>query len=62
MKTQTELDCPILSTQEWDALSSMRRKGYAVVVFNPEELQGASPKHVQDALVEEGWVVIDALK
>jgi len=62
MTIQTELEHPILSKQEWDALSSIRRKGYAVVVFYPEELQGASPKHVQDALIEQGWVIIDALK
>lgn len=35
--------------------------GCAVVVFTPEELRGASPKHVEDRLIETGWDVIDVL-
>jgi hypothetical protein len=35
--------------------------GCAVVVFTPEELRGASPKRVEDRLIERGWDVIDLL-
>jgi hypothetical protein len=31
------------------------------VVFTPEELRGASPKRVEDRLIERGWDVIDLL-
>lgn len=41
--------------------AQIRRSGYAVVVFNDEELRGADPGLVEDRLIELGWDVIDAL-
>lgn len=41
--------------------AKIRRSGYAVVAFNPEELRGANPDHVEDRLVELGWDVIGTL-
>ena len=40
----------------------LRAKGYAVVVFTPEELAGARRNRVEDRLVELGWEVIADLK
>ena len=40
----------------------LREEGFAVVIFDPEELNGASPKHVEAALVEYGWDAISALR
>jgi len=45
-----------------ETVTRLRELGYAVVVFNPDELKGASPEDVADRLVELGWEVIDALK
>ena len=41
--------------------AKIRRSGYAVVAFNPEELRGANPDQVEDRLVELGWDVIHSL-
>ena len=43
------------------ALKDLRNYGYAVVIFTPEELNGAKPGKVEDRLVELGWDVIDCL-
>ena len=40
----------------------LRAKGYAVVVFTPEELAGARRNRVEDRLCELGWEVIADLK
>ena len=48
--------------EDWQWMADMRRRGFSVTVFTPEELQGANPDHVEDRLVELGWEVIDVLK
>lgn len=42
-------------------IEDLRDKGYAICIFTPYELRGASTKHVEDRLVEEGWTIIDCL-
>lgn len=42
------------------ALQELRADGYAVVVFNPDELKGVSPDNVEDVLVQRGWDMIPA--
>jgi hypothetical protein len=44
------------------AAAEARARGYAVVIFTPEELEGASPNRVQDRLIELAWDVISDLK
>jgi hypothetical protein len=61
-KSKSEPEYQPVSTEEYEALKSLRQKGYAVVVFNPEELQGVKPRYVEDELVNQAWVIIDALK
>ena len=50
-----------LTGTEWDIVGALRGAGWAVVIFNPDELRGANPERVQDRLVELGWEVIDTL-
>lgn len=45
-----------------DAIFKLIRLGYAVVAFNPEELEGADPDKVTNRLIELGWDVIQQLK
>lgn len=44
-----------------DAMAKMQSFGYAIVVFSPEELEGADPSRVEDHLVEKGWDIISSL-
>jgi len=46
---------------EFAVLDGLRNRGYAVVVFTPQELRGAKARHVEDRLVERGWDAIDVL-
>jgi len=48
--------------KDWEWMADMRRRGFCLTVFTPEELQGANPDQVEDRLVELGWEVIDCLK
>ena len=47
--------------QATEHLRQLRKMGYAVIAFTPEELRGANPDHVEDRLIELGWDVIDNL-
>lgn len=47
-----------MSPEEAQALQALRAKGYAVIVFNAEELEGAEPALVETCLIERGWDVI----
>lgn len=44
-----------------DAMQRMQSFGYAIVVFSPEELEGAEPSLVEDRLIETGWDIISSL-
>jgi hypothetical protein len=44
------------------ALLALKDMGYAVVLFTPEELEGAEADRVEDRLIELGWDVIYDLK
>ena len=52
---------PNNTKQAVEYLRQLRKMGYAVVAFTPEELRGADPDHVEDRLVELGWDVIESL-
>ena len=51
-----------LTEQEIKVITKLRQQGFAVVLFNPEELEGASPDNVEDRLIELGWDVISVLR
>ena len=40
------------------SVDKLRELGYAVVVFNPEELEGVDPSRIEDRMTELGWEVI----
>lgn len=42
-------------------IQCLRNEGYAVVWFEPSELNGADPRKVESSLNEFGYGVIDAL-
>ena len=51
-----------MNQDELDVIVNLKNKGYAVVLFEPEELEGASPDRVEDRLIELGWDIISDLK
>ena len=57
-------DNPV-SNKEMEALTyftALKRMGYAVVAFAPEELKGVNPDRVEDRLIELGNEVINDLE
>jgi len=52
---------PNNTKQAVEYLRQLRKMGYAVVAFTPEELRGADSDHVEDRLIELGWDVINNL-
>jgi hypothetical protein len=51
-----------MTQEEWHVIKKFRDNGYAIVIFNKDELLGAPREDVEDRLVELGWDVIDALR
>lgn len=51
-----------MNEQQRKALVELRMQGYAVVVFTPDELDGAPSDRVEDLMVERGWNAIDDLR
>jgi hypothetical protein len=49
----------MLTEDQIKVLRELRNMGFAVVVFNPDELDGVSPDGVEDRLIEYGWDVIE---
>lgn len=43
-------------------IRELKEEGYAIILFNPEELEGADSDRVEDRLIELGWEVIHDLK
>lgn len=44
--------------REAQVLRSLRKQGYAVTIFDPEELNGADPRKVEEQLGEAGYDII----
>ena len=45
-----------------DAISMLRGEGYAVVIFTPDELDGAPPGIVESVMTVRGWDAISDLR
>jgi hypothetical protein len=45
-----------------DLIASLRNEGWAVILWTPQELDGADPYVVESSSVEHGWVVIEMNK
>lgn len=41
------------------SIQQLRDHGYAVVIFNPEELSGCPAADLESALISESWDAID---
>ena len=50
-----------MTPEEIATIQTLRDQGYAVVLFNPEELAGAPARKVEDRMCERGWEAIDYL-
>jgi len=51
-----------ITQEDWAVVKKFRDNGYAIVIFNKDELLGALRENVEDRLVELGWDVIDTLR
>lgn len=50
-----------MTPEELEVIASLRDKGYAVIVWTPEELKEASSQRVEDRSIELGWEIISDL-
>jgi hypothetical protein len=44
------------------AIDLLRREGFAVCAFDPEELAGVLPEDVEERMCQKGWETIEQLK
>lgn len=51
-----------ITEQENAAIASLRDRGYAVIIWTPEELRDAPPGRVEDRCIEQGWDTIEYLQ
>lgn len=51
-----------MTKQQIKVIQELKSQGYAVVLFNPEELEGAEADRVEDRLIELGWDIIYDLR
>lgn len=47
-------DPGVLSDQDFEYLSALRSRGFAVSVFNPEELGNCDEEDIEDSMIEAG--------
>lgn len=57
-----ESEMMMYTNEVLDALQLLRDAGFAVCAFDPEELEGVDPTHVEDRMCATGWDTIEALK
>ena len=50
-----------MTKKDWDVIKKFREAGYALTIFSPEELRGASTSDFENRMVELGWEVVDSL-
>lgn len=50
-----------MTDQEFNVIRQLRDKGYAIVSWNPEELRGVDPSHVEDIMIERAFNLIDSM-
>jgi hypothetical protein len=50
-----------MTKQETKVIQGLRNKGYAVIAWFPEELQGADPKYVEEGSIEAGYRILESL-
>ena len=50
-----------MTKEDWEVIRKFREAGYALTIFSPEELRGASTRDFENRMVELGWEVVDSL-
>jgi len=50
-----------MTESELAALRALSARGYAVVIWTPDELRGADPEQIEQLMIERGAVAIDTL-
>ena len=50
-----------MTESELLALRALSSRGYAVVIWTPDELRGAKPSLIEDLMIERGAAAIDTL-
>ncbi len=53
---------PPLDPQLIEAVVELRKQGFAVALFSPEELEGCPADDLEGYLVEEAWDAIERIK
>lgn len=48
-----------MSTEELAVINGLRDRGYAICIFNPDELRGADPWDIENSMCMKGWDAID---
>lgn len=55
---EREAEINRMTDEEQAALESLRSRGFAITVFAPGEINNASPRAVEESMVERGWQTI----
>lgn len=50
-----------MTEQDLEMIHQLRQKGYAVAVWDKEELRGVDPSHVEDVMIERAYDLIDSM-
>ena len=50
-----------MTESELAVIRALTARGYAVVIWTPEELRGANPNLIEDLMIERGAAAIDTL-
>ena len=54
------MNCEVNMTEdEVKVIRSLRDRGFACVIFTPEELRNAPNYKIEDSMVDSGWEAID---
>lgn len=51
-----------MTPEQTEAIRQLRSQGFAVIIWHPEELEGANPRQVEGRSIELGHEVIEDLK
>ena len=48
-----------ITKQECAMIRKLQQKGFAVIVWNPDELNGVDPTDIEDHSINKGWEYIE---
>jgi len=50
-----------MTKEQMKVINDLRHEGYAIVIWTPDELEGASAKRLEERSIELGWDIISDL-